>query len=99
MVAIDAESLEQRRVGLLGSRAVRADHPHQPLREHTQQAGVDDERRHVQILKAGDRTGGVVGMQRAEHEVTRQRRLHGDHRGFAIADLAEQDGVWVLSED
>ena len=45
---------------------------------------------------ADDRVGGV---QRRQHEVAGQRRLHGDPRGLDVADLADQDDVGVLAQD
>ena len=43
--------------------------------------------------------GGVVGVQRREHEVAGQRRLDGDLRGLEVADLADHDDVGVLPQD
>ena len=37
----------------------------------------------------------VVGVQRREHEVAGERRLDGDLRRLAVADLADHDDVGV----
>ena len=39
--------------------------------------------------------GGVARVQGGEHEVAGQRRLDGDVRGLAVADLADHDHVGV----
>ena len=52
-------------------------------------AHVDDPR---------DRADGMVGVECRENEVARQRRLHGDLRCFAIANLTDHDDVGVLPE-
>ena len=46
-----------------------------------------------------DRARRVVRVQRAEHQVTRERRLHGDLGRFQIANLAHQDLVRVLPQE
>jgi hypothetical protein len=38
-------------------------------------------------------------MQRRQHEVPGQARLHGDLRGLEVADLADHDDVGVLAQD
>jgi hypothetical protein len=42
--------------------------------------------------------GRVVGVQRREHQVAGQRRLHGDLGGLLVADLADQDHVRRLAQ-
>ena len=41
----------------------------------------------------------VARMQRGEHEVTRERRLHRDVRRLEVADLAHHDDVGVLAQE
>ena len=43
--------------------------------------------------------GGVGGVQRRQHEVPGERRLHRDPGGLDVADLADEDHVGVLAED
>ena len=38
-------------------------------------------------------------MQRREHQMPGQRRLHGDLRGLPVADFADHDDVGVLPQD
>jgi hypothetical protein len=38
-------------------------------------------------------------VQRREHEVAGERRLHGDAGGLDVADLADEDDVGVLAQD
>jgi hypothetical protein len=44
-------------------------------------------------------TRRIVGVQRREHEVARQRRLHRDLRRLKVADLADEDDVRVLTQE
>ena len=43
--------------------------------------------------------GGVVGVQRAEHQVAGQRGLDGDLRRLQVADFADHDDVRVLAQE
>ena len=45
------------------------------------------------------RAGGGVGVQRGEHQVAGEARLHGDLRGLQVADFADQHHVRVLAQD
>jgi hypothetical protein len=47
---------------------------------------------------AVDGAGGAGGVQRAEHEVTRLRRLDGDGDGLEVAHLTHQHDVRVLAQ-
>jgi hypothetical protein len=49
--------------------------------------------------EAGDRARGVVGVDGREHQVARERRVHGDLGGLLVADLAHHDHVRVLPEE
>ena len=42
---------------------------------------------------------GVVAVQRGEHEVTGERRLHGDAGGLGVSDLTDEDHVGVLAQE
>ena len=54
---------------------------------------------HPHVQHAGDAAGRVVGVQRAEHQVARERGLDGDARGFQVAHFADHDDVRVLADD
>ena len=41
---------------------------------------------------------GVVGVQRAEHQVAGERRLNRGAGGFLVADFADHDHVGVLPQ-
>jgi hypothetical protein len=79
--------------------AVLADRAHQALRHDALDRRGEQE---GSIPRSSRRTielGRVVGVQRAEHQVARQRRLHGDLRRLKVADLADQDDVRVLTQE
>ena len=42
---------------------------------------------------------GVVAVQRREHEVAGERRLHGDAGGVGVSDLTDEDDVGVLPQE
>ena len=90
-VSSSSASISLRRRELFA--ALRADPPHQPLGQDRLDRGRDQERRHAHVAQPRDRAGGVVGVQRAEHHVPGERRLHGDLGRFQVADLADQDLV------
>ena len=71
----------------------------QPLRHHGAQRGGEQERFHAEIAQAGDGAGGIIGVQRRQHEVARQCRLHGDAGGFGIADFADHHHIGILPQD
>lgn len=58
----------------------------------------DEERLDAHVDKAYDGGGGVVRVERAEDQVTREGRSYGQFRGFAVADFANHDHVGILSE-
>ena len=59
----------------------------------------DEERLDAHVHQAADRARRVVGVQRRQHEVARQRRLDGDLRRLEVADFADQDDVRVLAQE
>src|SRR5579883_258672 len=79
--------------------AIRADAANQPLRLNRFHRGGNEIRLHAHIAKASDRGRGVVGVERTEHKVTRQRRLNPDLCGFQVANLTDEDDVRVLPEN
>ena len=72
---------------------------HQPLRHHGAQGGGEQERFHAEIAQAGDGAGGIIGVQRRQHEVAGERGLHGNAGGFGVADFADHHHVWILPQD
>jgi len=73
--------------------AVRADQPHQPLREHRHQRGRDEIVFHAHVGEPGDGAGRVVGVQRGEHQVAGEGRADGDVGRLAVADFTHLDHV------
>ena len=59
----------------------------------------EQERLDAHVGRRVTRADGVVGVQRREHEVAGERRLHRDLRGLEVADLADHDDVRVLAQD
>jgi hypothetical protein len=86
-------------VCLVGHLAVGAEHADEALREHRDERRADQERLDAHVDEARDRARRVVGVQRREHEVARERGLDRDLRGLEVADLADQDHVRVLAQD
>ena len=72
---------------------------HQALREDAVDGRGEQVILDAHVEQAGDAAGGVVGVQRREHQVAGERRLHGDARGLEVADLADHDDVRVLAHD
>ena len=72
---------------------------HQALAEYAQQRGRQQEGLDAHVGQAGDGAGRVIGVQRGEHQVTRQRGLHGDLRGLEVADFTDHDDVRILAQD
>src|SRR5712691_2957319 len=46
-----------------------------------------------------ERAGGVIGVQSAEDQMPRQRRLDRAFGGFVVANLTDQDHVRVVTQD
>ena len=75
-----------------------ADTAHESLRDDQVDRRGHEERLDAHVEQAADGARGVVRVQRAQHEVTRERRLDGDGRGLEVADLTDHDDVGVLAE-
>ena len=86
--------VRHRIIGLLALRTQRA---RQPLRHHPDERRLQQIRRHPQIQQPRDGAGGIVGMQRGDHQVPRQCCLHRHLGRFQIPDLAHHDDVRVLT--
>jgi len=70
---------------------------HEPLSHDAAQSGRDLVRLHPHVEKAGDRVGGIIGVQRGENQVPGERRLNRYLRRLLIADFADEDDVGVLA--
>ena len=79
--------------------AIRAQHAHQPLRDERPHRCGDQERLHAHVDEARDAADGVVRVQRAEHQVPRERGADRDFRGLEVAHFADHDHVRVAAQD
>ena len=79
--------------------ALRAEAAHEALGEHAAQRGGEQERFNAHVNQTGDGAGGIIGVQRGEHEVAGETGLHGNLRGFQVADFANHDDVRVLPQN
>ena len=107
---VDGGAVEGVRVDLVGLEHLRVERPlHRRLAVGAEAAvealrlGEDErrgeqERRDAHVDETGDDAGGVVGVQRREHQVARERGLHGDVGRLAVADLADEADVRVLAQ-
>src|ERR1700704_1618716 len=94
-----AVELEFHEWWLVGRPALVADAPHETLRLDPDNRRGDHEGLDAHLEEAVDGADGIGGVQRRQNEVTGQRRLHRNLRGFLVANLSNQDGVRVLAED
>src|SRR5512135_679149 len=79
--------------------ALRAQGAQQALPHDAVHRGVQQVGRHAQLEQPRDRARRVVGVQRREHQVARQGRLHRHLGGLQVADLAHHDDVRVLAHE
>ena len=93
-----AELREQGRGWLDPFATGRADAPHQPLGQHRLQGGTEQIGLHAHVDEAGDRTRRVVGVQRAQHEMTGERGLDRDLRRLEIPDFTDHEHVRILPQ-
>src|SRR5213592_2764259 len=90
---------EEGRVGTAVLAAVRADEPHQPLRQDRVQRGDEAEQIDVHVHEAADHVEYVVRVDGGENEVSRERGLHGDIGRLRVAYLAHHDLVGIVPQD
>ena len=79
-------------------RAVGAVLAHEALGEDADERRGDQEVGNAEVEQARDRGGRVVGVQRREHQVAGEGRLHGVLGRLGVADLADHDDVRVLAQ-
>ena len=79
---------------------MRAQHnPNQPLRQDADDARSDEERLDPHVDHARHRAGGVVGVDRRKHEVSRQRRVDRDVDGLLVSNFTDHDDVGILPQE
>ena len=79
--------------------AVRAELAGEALGDDAVDRGGGEEGLDAHLVEAGDRAGGVVGVQRGQHHVAGQRGLDRDPRRLGVADLADHHDVGVGAQD
>ena len=79
--------------------ALGANAANQALCQNGFDGGRNQKRGDPHILHPGDRAGRIVGVQRTEHCMSRQRRLDRNLCRFQVANLADQDFVGILPQN
>ena len=79
--------------------AIWTDFANQTLRQYAQQRRTQKERLNAHVGQSCDGTGGIVGVQRGQNQMTGHGGLNGNLCGFKIANLTNHDDVRVLPED
>src|SRR5206468_11345898 len=95
----EARLHEESRTGPTVLATVRADEPHQPLRQDRVQCGDEAEQIDVHVHEAADHVEYVVRVDGSENEVSRERGLHGDVGRLRVAYLAHHDLVGIVPQD
>lgn len=75
-----------------------ADAPHQALGKNTDDGGCHHMRGDAELEQAGDGLDRVIGMERAEHQVTREGGFGGNSGSFAVTNFSDQRDVRILSQ-
>src|SRR6266852_1583385 len=79
--------------------AVWTDYANEPLRHDAVQSGDKVVGLNTHVDEAADDVSHVVGVDGGENEVAGERRLDGDLGGFLVADFADHDLVWIVTQD
>ncbi|EEF93677.1 hypothetical protein CATMIT_01690, partial [Catenibacterium mitsuokai DSM 15897] len=93
LIAAQAELLDFLRRGRVFLRVGRLQSTHQALGQDAVDGRGQQIVFHAHVEQPGDAAGGVVGVQRAEHQVSGQRRLDRDLARLQIAHFADHDDV------
>src|SRR3989344_403132 len=78
--------------------ALTAECPHETLRNRDGKRRTQDFGIYSQVYEAGDGPRGVVGVERTEDEMPRERRVDSNLGGFFISDFTHHNNVRVLSQ-
>ena len=97
--AAQAEFLDDLGQRLVAFGMGRLQAPHQTLGENAVDGRGQQVILHAHVEHARDAAGGVVGVQRRQHQMAGQRRLDRDLGGFQIAHFADHDDVRILTHD
>src|SRR3990167_3287147 len=75
-----------------------AEAAYEALRHRDGNRGAKDVRIHAHINEAGEGTRSIVGVERGEDQVTRERCVYRRRGDFRISNLADHDDVGVLAQ-
>jgi len=75
-----------------------AEAAHQALGQHGQQAGGQQVGLHAHVDQARNRAGGIIGVERGQHEMPGQRGAHHQLRGLGVAGFPDQDDIRILPQ-
>ena len=78
---------------------MRAEAADQPLGHHPFDRAGDEERLDAHVDQPRVGAGGVVGVQRAEHQVAGERRLNRVLGRFQVADFADEHHVGIVTQN
>ena len=73
--------------------------PDEPLRDHSKNHAGCNAPIDTEFGQPGDRSNGIVGMERRENQMSGHRCMDRSLRGFGIANLADQNHVGILTQD
>ena len=72
---------------------------HQTLRKHTRQRGREQVRLNPHVDQPRHRPCRRIGVQCRQHQMPGEGGLHGNLRGFQIADFTDHDHVRILPQN
>src|SRR5882724_1998345 len=79
--------------------AIRTNTAHETLRANQVHRRGHEKRLDTHVHQTADGRRRVVGVQRREHQVSREGGLDPDFRRFKIANLADQNDVGILAQE
>lgn len=93
------QRFEERVIGRVGLGAEGADLAHEPHAHHADDARGEQERLDLHVDEPRENAGSRARVNRADDQMPGQPRLHGNGRGFRVANLADHDDLRVLPHE
>src|SRR5258705_6472732 len=78
--------------------AMRAIQPYESLGEYAVERRDETVRVYTHMRETAQHVEYVVGVHSGEHQMSGQRRLHGNLRSFGVADFADHDFVRIVAQ-
>ena len=78
---------------------MRAENANQALRKNGLQRGRNQIRFNPHIHQSRKRPRGVIGVESAENQMSRQRGLHGNLRRFLVTNFTNEDHVRIMPQN